>query len=421
MIKFCCALMLYLGIAAPFTAQAELLTLDTCLQLARKQNSALQVERRTAQLALEQIQEADSRKYSRVNLDLGYTVQQAPQEVQLAGRSEPTQEQSYAHLNLSAEQLLYDFGRTKSRSLAARAQASAAKSRLGSREQDLFLQTAGAFYRVLAAEQLLRSARKEVDQVAFHRKLAAALFDEGVVTRNDLLQAAVRLAASQQEQYARAGDLGNAWLELNSLLGRPASLRDELQSPSIPPQPLPAARDDLERRPDLAAQQEQVVAARSRLKGAQQIYRPEFYARLGADYLENDYVKEQVIYSASLGFRMQLFDGYASQSRERQALVFLDREKQRLRALREQAELELQRAQNDTRVAWERITVAETAITQALENLRINQNRYREQVGTASEVLDAQTLLTQARTRRALAEFDYHLARARVRHAEGRL
>jgi len=72
-------------------------------------------------------------------------------------------------------------------------------------------------------------------------------------------------------------------------------------------------------------------------------------------------------------------------------------------------------------VAKERISVTVTSIKQGEENLRINRDRYQEQVGTATDVIDAQTLLSQIRTEHFQAIFDYEVALARVKRAKGEL
>jgi len=99
----------------------------------------------------------------------------------------------------------------------------------------------------------------------------------------------------------------------------------------------------------------------------------------------------------------------------------LEKEKDRLRSLEETLLLEVHIAQNDLTVAAERIRMTKTAITQSEENLRINNDRYKAQVGTATEVIDAQTLLSQARSDHYQALFDLQVARARVRRATGEL
>jgi outer membrane protein TolC len=402
-------------------ARADRLSLQECLHLARQQNLALQSARKTPQVAAEQVRETRSIYLPQVDLNAGYTFQDAPQKVLLGQAEAPTQDKDYAHFSLSAEQLLYDFGRSASRMNVVRAQAEAAGSELASREQDLFLSTTQAYFQVLAAEQLLQSASDEVEQVEAHRRVAAALYDEGVVTRNDLLQAEVRLASSRQQQLVRKGVLDNAWLTLNYLTGRPAEARAELVAETIPDLGAALAVTSLDERPELRAQQQRVAAASAAVEESRGSYLPELFARLGADYVDNSNVKEQTIYSATLGLRVNLFDGQAKAARLRQSLLALDQEKLRLDDVRARTELDYRQASNDARVARRRIDVAETAIVQAQENLRINRERYLAQVGTATEVLDAQTLLTESRTDLALARFDYHVAVARVQRAAGNL
>ncbi|WP_082820342.1 TolC family protein [Desulfuromonas sp. DDH964] len=375
----------------------------------------------SAEISAEQSKEAHGIYRPRLDLEAGYTAQQAPQQVVIGGLSEATQDQNYAHFGLAAEQLLYDFSRSAGKVAAADASARKARFAYAGREQDLFLQTGVAYFQVLIAEQLLQAAAEEVTQTEAHLRVAKALFEQQMVTRNDVLQAEVRLASARQQQLARSGALENAWLQLNYLTGRPTAARAELHPetdlalPSVPDAAAIASR------PEIAAQQQQVTAAQAGVQQAQGAFRPELFAHLGADYVENSHVKEQTIYSATLGLRVNLADGGASSARLRAARQRLDQERRVLADLEQQALLDYRSARNDAAVAAQRIAVMEAAIRQAQENLRLNQNRYREQVGTATEVLDAQTLLTQSRTDLYRAQFEYQLALARVQRAIGAL
>ena len=69
--------------------------------------------------------------------------------------------------------------------------------------------------------------------------------------------------------------------------------------------------------------------------------------------------------------------------------------------------------------AEKNIQVAETAVSQAEENFRINEERYKGQVATSTEVLDALTLLVQARTNYYSALSNYNIAKARLARAIG--
>lgn len=406
---------------APLAAGAEELSLKDCLALARQHNPTLQAAALVPQQAAQQAREARSAYLPKVDLDAGYTMQQAPQQFVLGGRSEAAQDQNYPHATLGVDQLLYDFGRSGGRVGSAEAAAKAAGYRYSGQEQDVFLRTVAAYYRVLTAEHLLQAAVDEVTQNDAHLKVAEALFDEGVVTRNDVLQAEVRLVASKQQQLARQGELNNAWFGLNYLLGRPAAARGTLQPEAVFDLSQVPDLAAVAQRPELAAQQQQVDAAAGQVRQAKGAFWPRLFAHLGADYVDNSYVKEQTIYSATLGLSVNLFEGGASDARLAAARQGLEQQRRQLADLTEQARLDYRSARNDAEVAAKRIGLAQTAIAQAEENLRINQDRYQEQVGTATEVLDAQTLLTQARTDLYRAQFDYQVAVARVRRATGSL
>ncbi len=402
-------------------AAAESLKLADCLALARQQNPTLQTAGVATQTARERVTQARSAYLPRVDLDAGYTLQKDPQQVIFGSLTQPTQDRRYTHFNLSADQLLYDFGRTAGKVGAAEAAVKAAEFGYAGREQDILLQTVAAYYRVLSAGHLLGAAWDEAAQMTEHLRVAESFFQEGLVTRNDVLQAEVRLAASRQLQEARDGELNNAWLQLNYLTGRAAEARGDLDpAPVMDLAAVPAGSSE-EGRPELQAQRQQVTITGEQVRQARGGFWPRLYARLGADYVDNSYVKEQTIYAATLGLRVNLYEGDASSARLRETLQAKLQEERRLNDLQRQVRLEEESARNDAAVAARRIATAETAIVQAEENLRINRDRYQEQVGTATEVIDAQTLLTQTRTDFVRAQFEYQVAVARVLRAAGRL
>jgi outer membrane protein TolC len=125
--------------------------------------------------------------------------------------------------------------------------------------------------------------------------------------------------------------------------------------------------------------------------------------------------------SATIGLKINLFDGFATTSARERAVQSRSRNQDALRQAEAQVHLEIATAKNDMHVARDRINVAKTAIRQSEENLRINHERYQERVGTATEVLDAQTLLTQTKSDYYRALFDFQVASARLKRAVGEL
>lgn len=406
------------------SADAAPLSLEECLQLAKQRNPLLQTVRWDQAVADQQVRQADSALLPRLDLQGGYTSQLEAQAMKINGQTMETQQRSYAFANLAITQTIYDFGRRDARRKQAQLANSATGSALQSKEQEVVLQVIEAFFAVLEGEKLTITAQDELKTVEEHRRIAQAMFDTGVVTRNDLLQAEVRLASARQKLLASQNRVTNLRLQLNFLIGGQAG---QLSEPLEPPQTVPTAAlgtsadQALAGRPDLDALRKQVEIGDQEVRESKSLFYPELFARGALDYLENNKLREQAIYSGTIGLRINLFDGFASTASREKAVAARSRSQQQLRMAEDQARLEIATARNDLQVAQQRINVTQEAIKQGEENLRINQDRYQERVGTATEVLDAQTLLTQAKTEHYRAYYDYQIAAARLRKALGQL
>jgi outer membrane protein len=402
---------------------AGTLTLEECLDQAARNNPGLKTALWDTRIAEEGVRQASSTRYPRVDAQAGYTMQQAPQAVLINGMKAETQEPDYASGSLAATYTIYDFGRRDARVQQARFLADSTTKLFDARRSDVAMQVIEAYFGILEAGRLVVSAEEEVTQVEQHRRVAQALFEEGAVTRNDVLQADVRLAAARQNLLTVKNRRENNWLQLNFLTGADHSFRGELDEKAgvttgdIRPDDINA----IARRSEIQALRKTVEASEAEVRENNSNAYPELYTRLALDYVQNNKVNEQTIMSATIGLKMNLFDGFATTSARERALRSRSRNQDALRQTEAQIRLEIATARNDMRVAQERIGVTETAIRQSEENLRLNHERYKERVGTATEVLDAQTLLTQTKSDYYRALFDFQVASARLKRSIGEL
>lgn len=406
------------------TGHSAPLSLEDCLKQAEARNPLLQTVRWDQAVANHQVRLSDSSLYPRIDLQGGYTAQLEPQAMKINGMSMETQQSSYGFANLAATQTIYDFGRRDARRNQAQSARKAVESSIRSKEQEVSLQVIEAYFAVLEAEKLVTTAQQELQTVTEHRRVAQALYDNGVVTRNDLLQADLRAASTRQKLLAIQNQVTNLRLQLNFLIGGEPGQLPELMEPPEAIQTNAKSVDPakaIARRPDLQALTKQLEISYHELREAKTLFYPELFARASMDYLQNDKVREQAIYAGTVGLKINLFDGFGSTASREKAASARSRTQQQLQMAEQQARLELATAQNDVNVARERIAVTTEAIKQGEENLRINQSRYQERVGTATEVLDAQTLLSQARTEHYRAYYDYQISSARLRKAVGEL
>ena len=81
--------------------------------------------------------------------------------------------------------------------------------------------------------------------------------------------------------------------------------------------------------------------------------------------------------------------------------------------------LEVKEALLNLASAEEKIGVARLAVLQAEEAFRMSEERFKEQVATSTEVLDAQTSLTNAQRNYYATLYDYHLAMSAFKRALG--
>jgi len=420
MLSYCFMLLLFSAGAL----HAEPLTLAQALAKRGATSQTLKIAAYDERIADENIRLNRSGYLPRVDIQGGYTAQQAPQAVEapLVG-SFDTQDPDFSFASLAITQTIYDFGRTGARYDRAKALSEAARFNYKSQEQDIFLRTVISYFRILQTQKLLQAADEEVTQMTDHLRVAQNLFEQGVVTRNDLLQAEVRLSSSRQRRLETANILDNTWLDLNNQIGEPPEYRNELvEEAKIDLTALEKPVSDvIAGRAEIQAQRKLLSANELEVKETRSGYYPELFAKLGLDYVENSKVKEQAIMAATVGLKVNIFDGFATTSRFRQAVQNRARTDERLHQLETDLALDYRTALNDAKVAKERIAVTETSIKQGEENLRINRDRYQEQVGTATDVIDAQTLLTQIKNDHYQAIFDYEVALSRVKRARGEL
>lgn len=408
-----------LGMAAP--SWGSPLSLQECLQKGKSNNPSLKSASWDSRIAAESSRLASAASYPRVDVNAGYTMQLEPQAVKVGGVTAETQEPNFAFAGIAATYTLYDFGRRDARIRVARAFTEAASQSFQHTEGDVTLQVIEAYFRILESGRLIMTAAEEVAQITEHLRVAQVLFEEGVVTRNDVLQAEVRLASAQQKKLAVTNQRENGWLLLNYLTGSEPAFRGEPDDAATVNSAVHATADTPVNRHDIKAQKQLLEAREFEVRENRDNYIPEIYTRLGMDYVQNDKVREQAIYSATIGIRANLFDGFASQAAHERAVKQRSKQQDAVRLTEQRALFELTTARNDASVAKERISVTEAAIRQSEENLRINKERYQERVGIASEVLDAQTLVTQTKSDYYRALYDYQTATARLQNALGEL
>jgi len=286
------------------------------------------------------------------------------------------------------------------------------------------LAIAEAYVAVLLAESRVRVAQSHETGLKAHADDVANLFAEGMVPQNDLLAAQVAHANARQLTLQALNGLDIAKAAYNRLLGRPLEASVELEdlSPQFPEVDLSEEnRRALENRAELHALVQQSTALKHRARAVRGEALPHLALQSGYGYKGNSHMLHEGAWQAALTASWDIFDGNIAANRA-SALEAdskaVEEERLNLEGL---IRLQVRRAWLDLQESRKRIEVSRSTLDQAKENLAVTRNRYQEGIGTNTEVLDAESLLTVNRLSFDKATNDAVLAGLRLRYADGSL
>jgi outer membrane protein len=403
------------------------LNLREALHLAWKANPNLQISRVEELIAGEEVVRARSGFLPKVQGQVSHTLYDLPNKIRFVNvpgaGGFPLTNRNFWTGGVTVDQTIFDFWATSSRYQAAILGKAASRLDTAQTQDNIFLLVCQGYFRVLKAEKLVEVARQEITNLSEQLRVARNLYDTGLTTYNDVLQAEVALADARQRLITAQNDVVNAKAALNKLMGlpiaTPVALTEEkdLVTPSGSLEQ--ASETALRQRSDVKASSQRIEQGEKGVTQARSGYFPRLYAQGGFSYQQNRYLVDDSQWFGILGLQWSLFNGFDTRAQVRQAKERVEQLKLRHQDLSEQVRLDVQNAWLAVKETGDRIRVTEKAVAQGEENLRLNQERYKEQVGTATEVIDAQTLLTRTRVNYFNARYDHQLAKAQLLWAVG--
>ena len=426
--------------AAPALAEAPAPTLDLkeALNLAWKANPGLQVSRLQALIAGEEVVRARSGFLPTVKTDTSQTIydNEIQSKIPLSmlpgglgggggGKGYitfPSTNRNFWSSKTYLDQTIFDFWGTPSRYQAAVLGKSASLLDTARTRDDLFLNVSKGYFSTLRAQKLEVVAQQEVVDLKAHLKIARDQYEFGVVTYNDVLQAEVSLADAEQRLIVARTDTIDIRSALNKLMALPVSAPTVLKDEKLETRPwgLTEATDvAVKQRSDLKAASERITQQEKVVTQTRAQFFPRIYAQAGLNYQQNDYLLHDTTWFGIFGMQWTLFSGLDTKAQVAQAKLKVNQLQEQHRDLDEQVRLDVQNAYLRVRETADRIRVTEKAVTQAEENLRLNEERYKEAVGTATDVIDAETLLTRTRVNYWTAIYDHQMAKAELLWAMG--
>jgi outer membrane protein len=296
-------------------------------------------------------------------------------------------------------------------------------------KRDVVLQVREGYFNILNALKLREVAEQAVKQFEAQLEVTKAFFEVGIQPKNDLLLAEVQLANARQDLVRTENGVALAKSSFNNLLRReinePLEVVDILEYKPFALSFEDCLEEAQRQRPEIKTAGLSIDQAKEGVKIARSRYFPTVnlsgsYSRNSDEFhLHGDLMSERWALQTLATITFWEWGKRAYQVGESKVRVN-QAEIARIQLI-EGIILEVKNAYLNLMVAEKNIGVAQKAIEQAEENLRMNEERYKYQVATQTEVLNAVTLLTQARVNYYSTLSDFNIAQARLERAMGRM
>ncbi|KVE32190.1 channel protein TolC [Burkholderia sp. TSV86] len=351
----------------------------------------------------------------------------------------PTQRTSskYGMLNLSW--VLFDFGKRSAALRQARQLLAAANATQDDALQTVFFNAAQAFYAVRDAQASVDAARQSENIAKESLAEASAKHGAGAGTLSDQLQAQTTYRRALLDRVSAEGDERSAAGTLAAAMGLDANtpVRIAASEPTADDTQFSEGVDQLideakARQPKLVAARAKLEAARANVDVARAQGRPTISLMGSLSQNNPSYQQQPLSYGSpplktsrgsTIGIQVTipLFEGFASGYRTAQAQAQADAQEADVQNTELQVSLDVWKSYQSLQTDTANLGNSKDLLTDAQHSLEIARGRYKAGVGTFTELLNAQTALTDAQKQRVLAVSKWRTARLKLAASLGNL
>jgi outer membrane protein len=410
----------------PAQAPARVLTLRQALQNAQRRQPQLRQAQASTLAANARVDQSFSSLLPQVSANAAY--QRSFSSGASFGTADPTSgiiRREGFNVGLSANQLIWDFGRTTGRWHVAQQSAAAQKDTETQTLGNVLANVQTAYFNALAQQVLVKVALETLQNQQTHLDQVRAQVQVGTRPEIDLLQQQTLVANAKVQLIQAQGNAAATRAALNQAMGEEGTtdyaVQEEVvegvQGEQRPPEELVDVA--FQNRPDLSAAAHQLAAQEQQLSVTRSNFFPSFNASISANESGPNPANLQWGVTGQVGLSWSLFQGGLTLAQMREQRANISGVQAQRDALRQQVRLEVERAQVQVTTSRESVSAADEALRNAQERLRLAEGRYRAGVGNIIELSDAQLSATNAAVQRVQAAYDLATARTELARALG--
>lgn len=408
--------------------QQTAITLDEALRLTREHNPRSLQAAEEVRAAEATVTESRSGFFPQLSAKAGYTYIDPVSELPLGGTMMKFMPNDNYDAKITAEMMLFDFGRTGRQVDIAKSGKEAAGIRRDLTVRDLSLATVRAFYSVMFLQEAVRVQDKEIAALQRNLDHMQKRYQQGAATRYDLLTTQVRLAAAGNRKIDLQTQLENQEISLRRLCGlkgdAPLALQGSFDIATTDTDMKKLTDTALDHRPEVMLSRENARAASYRKSLAAKEGMPKIVGAASwgsTNGYQPDINEMRSNIMAGVQLQIPIFSGFRTKASTSGAKAMMLAAEQARIDTEELAQAEVKQSINSLRTSREKIDTTALQVSQADLAAQHARLRYQNGLGTTLDLLDAEAALAQAELGNLQARYEYVLDAYNVRRAAGDL
>ncbi|MBC6991541.1 TolC family protein [Hymenobacter sp. BT491] len=329
--------------------------------------------------------------------------------------------------HITAQYMLLDFGKNDATYNLAKAQGVTAADNIVTARRDLAYNAVQLYYNILFMRESIKVQDEQIASLQQHQREMEKRVQGGVSTKFDVTTTQVRITQAQNAKIDLQNQLHNQQTQLARLLHRPeyaeVPVRGSLAYSAAPVDVNSAIAQAVENRPEVKLARDAENTAEAQLRLIEKSNLPSLGAQVQAGgkngYIVPNLERFRFNTVAAVQLSVPIYDGNRNKNQRVEASANARSAQSRTQDVQESIRSDVRQAANNIEASSARYANAETQIAQATDALTRARARYRYDVGTNLDVLDAETSLAQARLARVQAIYNYTMGQYQLKRAVG--
>ena len=409
------------------------LTVENAVRLVLNNNPAIQSAIHTIDASEARVSESKSSLYPEAGISLSY-VRLGP----IASISFPgfgnfdlfPADNFDEHIGVSAT--IYDFNKREKNIYLAKSQVQSFKDKLELVKQELTYRTIQTFYTILFLERSLQVQNDAINTLKEHLDITKKKVSAGTATYFDVLTTNVRVSSAEEGKINLKNSLANAEISLKQLLGFSSNEKVALKGN------FSEYRTDynidslinvaMQNRYEIKSVDDQIISEHAKDNVVSAMNNPT--VKVAANYgFKNGYVPDLTAWHGNYVAAIQMdiplsgvipyFGGHLEESLYQETSANISAAESYKSDVIQQVKADVQKSLVDLHSSLERFQTTDVNVRQAESALSLAKIRYEAGTGTNLDLLDAETMLAQAKLMRLQALYKYVTGRYELLQAIG--